>query len=184
MPDENRQEGSDSGVRLNIEIKASSRQDEAIRKVLTSRGARFAGEDHQVDTYFNVSSGRLKLRKGNIENSLIYYNRSDQAGPKRSDVLLVRQPDPVLKGLLTASNGVKVVVDKRREIWYDGNVKIHLDRVEGLGTFVEIEAIDSDGTYSEERLLEQCTQFMELFAVQPRDLIERSYSDLILELRS
>jgi adenylate cyclase, class 2 len=98
--------------------------------------------------------------------------------------LLVRQPDPVLKGLLTASNGVKVVVDKRREIWYDGNVKIHLDRVEGLGTFVEIEAIDSDGTYSEERLLEQCTQFMELFAVQPRDLIERSYSDLILELRS
>lgn len=171
-----------SGVRLNIEIKASSDDHDSIRRVLSERGARHVGEDHQVDTYFNVPAGRLKLREGTIENSLIYYKRSDQAGPKRSDVLLVRlQPDPNLKDLLSASNGVKVVVDKRREIWFDDNVKIHLDRVESLGTFVEIEAIDADGTHSAETLEEQCTFFMDLFHIQAHDLIERSYSDLLLE---
>jgi len=182
MSDDNLQS---SGIRLNIEIKARSTNHEGIRSILASRQARRVGEDHQVDTYFNVPTAegaRLKLREGTIENSLIFYQRSNQEGPKRSDVLLVRlSPDPALKDVLAASNGVLVVVDKRREIWFDGNVKLHLDVVEGLGTFVEIEAIDADGTFTVPRLEEQCHTFMELFGIVSEDLVDRSYSDLLLQ---
>lgn len=60
----------------NIEIKAKSTQQDKIRKILKDLGADFKGTDHQIDTYFNVVSGRLKLREGNIENALIHYERS------------------------------------------------------------------------------------------------------------
>ena len=67
---------------LNVEIKAKCRDAGFIRDYLLSNGAEFKGIDEQTDTYFNVSVGRLKLREGNIENNLIYYERSDQPGPK------------------------------------------------------------------------------------------------------
>jgi len=169
-----------SGVRLNVEIKAHCSDHQAIRDILNRRNARYVGEDHQVDTYFNVATGRLKLREGTIENSLIYYQRPNSAGPKRSDVLLYRvAPDPSLREVLAASLGIKVVVDKRREIFFDENVKIHLDRVQGLGTFLEIEAIDADATLSEAHLKGQCDTFMKLFSVREADLVEESYSDLL-----
>ena len=102
------------------------------------------------------------------------------AGPKKSEVLLYCvDPDPNLKEVLAASLGVKVVVAKRREIWFDGNVKIHLDDVDGLGLFLEIEAIDSDGSRDEAELTMQCRHFMDLFEISEQDLIEISYSDLL-----
>ena len=172
-----------SGIRLNVEIKARSDRHDTIRELLIGRNARRVGLDHQIDTYFNVSEGRLKLREGNIENSLIFYQRSNQAGPKRSDVLLYKlAPDPALKEVLSAANGVLVVVDKQREIWFDDNVKLHLDVVQGLGTFVEIEAIDSDGSHSEDALREQCEVWIKMLGIVLDDLVERSYSDLLLEV--
>lgn len=182
-----------SGYRLNIEIKARCKSHSRLREVLKSRSARLVGTDHQVDTYFNVlagfgvdsgmnaPAGRLKLREGTIENSLIFYQRPDQPGPKQSDVLLAKlSPDPALKAVLTASNGVLVVVDKQREIWFDDNVKLHLDQVEGLGRFVEIEAIDADGSYSVAELKRQCNLFMDLFEINSTELVDRSYSDMLL----
>lgn len=173
-----------SGFRLNVEIKARSDRHDAIRNVLDRLGSRLVGTDHQVDTYFNVSVGRLKLREGVIENSLIHYLRNDQSGPKTSDVLLYRvKPDPSLRDVLERALGVLVVVDKQREIHFVDNVKIHLDTVEGLGTFLEIEAIDADGTHSREDLQEQCEDFMTHFGVRPEDLMEDSYSDMLIRLR-
>lgn len=166
---------------LNVEIKARCADPEAVRAVLRRHEARFVGEDHQVDTYFHVPEGRLKLREGRIENSLIHYRRADQAGPRRSDVWLYRlQPDPALKAVLAAALGVKVVVDKRREIYFVDNVKFHIDRVEGLGSFVEIEAIDEDGTLGRDRLRTQCEDFMAALGIRSDDLVEGSYSDLLL----
>jgi len=124
-------------MHLNVEIKARCRHPEKIREILEGRQARFVGLDQQVDTYFHVPHGRLKLREGNIENALIHYQRSDQAGPKNSEVQLYR-PGPNLKSILSAALGVKVVVDKRRQIYFIENVKFHLDEVPPLGTFVEI----------------------------------------------
>ncbi|MFT4605013.1 MAG: adenylate cyclase class 2 [Rhodothermales bacterium] len=168
---------------LNVEIKARCADHAPLRDALEGLGARCVGTDHQIDTYFPAKSGRLKLREGNIENSLIHYDRPNQEGPKKSEVTLARVPaDAGLGAVLRAGLEPLVVVDKTREIWFADNVKLHLDRVEGLGQFVEIEAIDSDGTIGEEHLLKQCRDFMELFAIAADDLIDHSYSDMVLAL--
>jgi len=166
---------------INIEIKARTTELHRIREILKSNNADFIGVDHQVDTYFKVDSGRLKLREGNIENHLIYYERENTRGPKKSSVFLYKNnPDSNLKEILTKSLGVLAVVDKHREIYFIDNVKFHLDNVVGLGTFVEIEAIDKDGTIGNEKLLEQCNYYLNLLLILKEDLIATSYSDLLL----
>ena len=74
-----------------------------------------------------------------------------------------------------------VVVDKKREIYFIDNVKFHVDQVEDLGTFVEIEAIDMTGEIGKEKLLEQCEYYLNLFDISKNDLVEYSYSDLLLK---
>ncbi len=128
---------------VNIEIKAKCSNHDRIRSVLKSKNADFRGLDHQVDTYFKVSKGRLKLREGTIENHLIFYERKNQEGPKQSDVILFdTEPGSEIKSILAKALGVFFVVDKSREIYFIENVKFHLDVVKELGTFMEIEAID------------------------------------------
>lgn len=166
---------------LNVEIKARSNQQEKIRKLLISKKADFKGIDHQIDTYFNVNNGRLKLREGSIENNLIHYQRENKKGPKGSEILLYHtEPETSLKAILTKSLGTIAEVDKQREIYFFENVKFHIDSVQGLGTFVEIEAIDVDGSIGRERLLEQCNYYLNLFEIKETDLISDSYSDLIM----
>lgn len=166
---------------INIEIKAKSSNSNKVRQILKSKKADFKGVDHQVDTYFKVNLGRLKLREGDIENYLIHYQREDQEGPKQSNVTLLKSPnDPTLKDILMKSLGVLVVVDKQREIYFIENVKFHIDEVKNLGSFIEIEAIDKDGSIGKNKLLQQCKQYMELFGIKDVDLISCSYSDLLL----
>lgn len=164
----------------NIEIKARCPNPEAIEALLLEHNARFIGLDHQIDTYFNTPNGRLKLREGNIENALIFYNRPNQTGPKQSDIILYKtHPKASLKDILTHTNGILAVVDKKRKIYFIENVKFHIDNVEGLGSFVEIEAIDENGDMGYEKLLYQCSFFMKLFNIQEADLLTNSYSDMI-----
>ncbi|MFA6080559.1 MAG: class IV adenylate cyclase [Candidatus Gracilibacteria bacterium] len=166
----------------NIEIKAKSENQEKIREILKSKNAFFKGLDHQIDTYFNVNHGRLKLREGNIENYLVQYQRENKKGPKQSDFTLFEPGSKSsLKEILIKSLGILVVVDKKREIYFIDNVKFHIDIVENLGTFVEIEAIDVDGTIGKEKLLEQCQLYLDLLEISQSDLISVSYSDLLLE---
>ena len=169
---------------VNIEIKARCSDLSRIREILQNEKADFRGVDRQTDTYFPCSGGRLKLREGNIENALIYYHRPDQPGPKQADVSLCRvHPDPALRQVLAEALGVRVQVVKRREIYFLDNVKIHLDQVDPLGSFVEIEAIDADGSLGRDRLMEQCRHWMDRFGIRPEDLIDRSYSDMIEEIQ-
>jgi len=165
---------------LNVEIKARCEDQDAVRKVLRSKHADFKGIDHQVDTYFKVTNGRLKLREGNIENHLIFYEREDKEGPKQSKVVLLKNdPGSSLKEILMKSLGAFVVVDKQREIYFIDNVKFHIDTVKDLGAFIEIEAIDKDGLIGKDKLQEQCSYYMDLFGVKPSNLISVSYSDLL-----
>jgi adenylate cyclase, class 2 len=167
---------------LNIEIKAKSNNQDEIREILKSNNSEFKGEDRQIDTYFKISHGRLKLREGNMENYLVHYVRENKEGPKRSDVTLYKStPGSSLKDILTKSLGVLVVVDKKREIYFIDNVKFHIDTVEGLGAFVEIEAIATDENIAIETLQNQCDKYLELLGIKKEDLISVSYSDLILE---
>ncbi len=166
---------------LNIEIKAKSDNPTEIRNILKLKNAEYKGTDHQIDTYFKVRYGRLKLREGNIENNLIHYIREDKKGPKQSKIILFKfEPDSTLKEILTVANGVLTVIDKQREIYFVENVKFHIDTVKELGTFIEIEAIDKDGSIGKDKLLLQCEYYMELFNISRENLISVSYSDLML----
>jgi predicted adenylyl cyclase CyaB len=169
-------------MNLNIEIKARCSDPSFVRNYLTNGSASFKGTDNQTDTYFNVPNGRLKLREGNIENNLIYYERVEKAGPKKSNFILVKVEDAKsLKVILTNSNGIKTTVTKRREIYYIENVKFHIDEVPGLGWFVEIEAGNILTDLSEKELREQCEFYINEFSIQEKDLITQSYSDMIME---
>ncbi len=167
---------------VSIEIKARSNKHEKIREFLKSHNADFRGTDHQVDTYFKVGHGRLKLREGNIENYLIYYDRKNGTGPKQSDSILFKStPGSPLKSILTKANGILSVVDKIREIYFMGNVKFHIDTVQNLGEFIEIEAIGDGEGIEKSKLLEQCNHYLKEFEIEKADIISGSYSDLLLD---
>ena len=166
---------------LNIEIKARHNNPNFLREYFKRNNAEFKGVDHQIDTYFNVSHGRLKLREGNIENNLIYYKRSNESKAKESHFQLVSIPEAkILKEVLTQSVGIKIVVEKNREIYFIGNVKFHIDEVAGLGSFVEIEASNLHHGVSKERLEQQCNFYMVEFGINDEDLVAFSYSDMLM----
>jgi predicted adenylyl cyclase CyaB len=169
---------------LNIEIKAVCHHPEFIRKYLQQNDAESRGTDHQVDTYFNVSRGRLKLREGNIENNLIYYERDDQPGAKESNFQLIYVADANgIKRILSRSLGIKIIVEKQREIYFIGNVKFHIDEVAGLGRFTEIEASNLYSNISKAALVEQCKYYQQVFNIREEDLISASYSDMLMALQ-
>lgn len=165
---------------LNIEIKAHCPDPGKAIEILSGLKADHKGKDHQLDTYFKVEEGRLKLREGKIENNLIYYKRNNQAGPKSSDVMLYPgSRDSKLKNILEEVLGIMVVVDKYRDIFFIGNVKFHIDEVKQLGSFIEIEAIGEKG--QEKALEQQCKYYMEVLNIADDQLLSMSYSDLLLQ---
>ena len=167
---------------LNFEFKATTNNLSAQEEKLKSLNPIYLGEDHQKDTYYNVADGRLKLREGNIENALIWYKRADFAGAKQSDIILYKHtPDNSLKQILEKLHGIKVIVDKKRKIYFVENVKFHFDIVEGLGTFIEVEAIDKDGTIGIDKLKEQIAHYTKFLEVAETDFVKVSYSDLLIE---
>jgi adenylate cyclase, class 2 len=166
---------------VNIEFKAKTNQLQQLEEKLLTLLPEYIGLDEQCDTYFNVPNGRLKLREGNIENTLIWYDRPNTAGAKQSDILLYQHiPGKALKEILIKVHGVKTVVDKKRKIYFIGNVKFHFDLVEGLGTFVEVEAIDKNGDIGIEKLKEQCDYYAAFLEILPQDYLAVSYSDMLL----
>lgn len=166
----------------NFEFKARTNDLEKLEKRLLELNPVFKGVDHQVDTYYNIPKGRLKLREGNIENALIYYNRPDIPDAKQADIILYNHaPGNFLKEILSEALGVKVTVEKNRKIYFIDNVKFHFDIITDLGTFIEVEVIDETGKYDIERLKEQCMFYKSFFGLNKHDLESKSYSDLILE---
>jgi adenylate cyclase class IV len=165
----------------NFEFKARTNNLSDLEDAIKQFSPKFAGVDHQSDTYFNTINGRLKLREGNIENTLIWYERGNIAGAKASKVLLSNSPDKSIKQILTVAHGVKIIVEKERKIWFIDNVKFHFDKVKHLGEFVEVEAIDKDGTIGLEKLKQQCAFYSDQFKILPTEYIAESYSDMLLK---
>jgi predicted adenylyl cyclase CyaB len=129
--------------RRNLERKFRCQDLDAVRGMLPAVTARREGVQLQTDTYFHARAGRLKLREIDGEPAvLIWYDRPDTAAAKLCAYHLVPVADAaLLRTALTAALGVRGVVRKRREIHHWRNVRIHLDAVDGLGTFVEFEAV-------------------------------------------
>jgi predicted adenylyl cyclase CyaB len=164
----------------NVEIKAKCLNPREIRKILENENAEFKGKRNQIDTYFNVTSGRLKLRESDDENHLIHYNRPDREDPKISEFGLYKTQGTMLKELLVKALGVLTIVDKEREIYLLNNIKFHIDEVKGLGSFVEIEAM-GNGNSDKGKLLDQCKYYIKLLRIKDDELLPFSYSDMISE---
>jgi predicted adenylyl cyclase CyaB len=164
-----------------IEIKARCSNPSKVRQLLLQQpNIQFIGVDAQVDTYFKIPSGRLKLREGNIENSLIYYDRENKKDAKKSDVTLYKPTEVVsLKAVLLAALPTLIVVEKKREIYFIDHIKFHIDTLSALGSFIEIEVIDANDAMDISEMKEQCQWYMELLDIQKEDLMENSYSDML-----
>jgi predicted adenylyl cyclase CyaB len=171
---------ADTPAKRNIELKARCPDLGAAREAARRLGAEFAGVLEQRDTYFVVPRGRLKLRQTAGRGAeLVAYARENSAAVRGSDYRLVSVPDPAaLLGALEASLGIRGDVVKTRELWMWQRVRIHLDRVEGLGTFLEFEAVLEPGEPDEAGHRKIAT-LREALHVDDGDLIGRSYSDLL-----
>lgn len=164
----------------NIELKARLADLDEARRIAQSLATKTLGAQDQTDTYFHCSNGRLKLRQ--IEHSpahLVWYQRPDEEGPKASDYRLVPVANPeTLKAALKDAYGIWCIVRKHREIYLHHNVRIHLDVVEGLGSFLEFEAVlssDMDDDHGQKQLQELSRRF----SISDADLLAGSYSDLL-----
>lgn len=165
----------------NVEIKAKVADLATVRQ----RAEKLADQGpvvlEQEDTFFACPRGRLKLRRfgSGPEAELIYYERPDSAQPKESHYLLHRTSDPDgLRQALAAALGVRGTVRKRRTLYLIGPTRVHLDEVEGLGTFVELEVVlkpeesASDGVAAAHDLMDK-------LGIARADLITGAYIDLI-----
>jgi adenylate cyclase class 2 len=164
-----------------VELKAKADDLAALREKLISLGARGVGALHQVDTYYCVPEGRLKLREvdGRPEAELIYYEREDIAGPKRSTVFLLSVPRPqTLKQILKRILSVKTVIDKVREIYLCEGIQVHLDAVKGLGSFIEFECLTTQERGQQQRDLAKLEKFRQQLNIGSESLEKLSYSDL------
>jgi adenylate cyclase, class 2 len=164
----------------NLESKACCADLEACREALARLGIPVCQVEFQTDTYFHVSNGRLKLREiEGLSAALIWYERPDCEPARISLYHLVPVADPdAMKALLAAALGVRGQVTKRRVIYLWHNVRIHLDEVAGLGSFVEFEAVlgprDDEATAHER--LEHLARTLQL---DPSDYRGKSYADLL-----
>lgn len=164
----------------NIELKARLSDFEKARSLAQSIATKRLGVQQQTDTYFRCTHGRLKLRQiDHTPAQLVWYARPDDEGPKASDYRLVPVTNPeTLKAALADAYGIWCVVRKRREVYLWHNVRIHLDEVDDLGTFLEFEAVLGPEV-DDQKGHAQLTDLQQRFAIKSTDLLAFSYSDLL-----
>ncbi len=170
-------------ARVNVELKARDPDPDATAARCAALGARDRGVLVQRDTYFAGRHGRLKLREqGGAGDELIAYRRPDATAPAESGYVRAAAADPeALREALDAALGTVVVVAKRRRLFLWENVRIHLDDVDGLGRFVELEAIvapdGSDLAVARAKL----ARLRDELAIEDDALVAEGYSDLLLD---
>jgi homotetrameric cytidine deaminase len=167
---------------VNVELKARDPDPAATAARCLALGATSAGELRQTDTYFMARRGRLKLRaQSGGESELIAYERPDDAEPTQSTYVLapVSAPDE-LTAALDAALGTVVVVSKTRRLFLWEGVRIHLDEVEGLGSFVEFEAVLRDaGDLATAQA--KVAQLRSSLGISDEALVPVGYADLMLD---
>ncbi len=168
------------GKQRNLEVKAVDPDPHATLRAALELGAEDHGLMHQRDTYFHTVIGRLKLREAPPHPAeLIAYDRAELAGPKVSLYRVVAVADHLaLIDALSDSLGVRCVVEKARRLLLWRNVRIHLDRVTGLGHFVELEAVaTSPGGLEVER--DRVEQLRQVLGIADERLVACGYADLL-----
>lgn len=170
------------GPRRNVELKATDPEPERSLAVCLQLGAEDRGTIVQRDTYFRLpGAGRLKLREEEPGGAaLIQYDRPDAARARESRYRIAPVEDgAALRAALDAALGTLVVVDKERRLLLWEGVRIHLDRVEGLGSFLELEGVAPEGSDLESER-ERVARLSEALGLGPERILADSYSDRLL----
>ena len=168
----------------NVEIKARIGDYETLERRAAELSDGAPDSVTQRDVFFNAPRGRLKLRfLDDGTGELIYYERPDSSGPATSRYVCFETAAPArLEELLSMSHGARATVRKRRRIYHAGQTRIHLDRVDGLGDFVELEVVLRDGQGPGEGSA-IARQMMEALGIEKARLIDVAYVDLLTRSR-
>ncbi|MEO6410422.1 MAG: class IV adenylate cyclase [Burkholderiaceae bacterium] len=166
----------------NVEIKARIASVEALLPTVAGLATEGPIEISQQDTFFQCPNGRLKLRDfHNGNGELIFYRRANQSGPKESFYLRSATTTPeLLKESLSLAYGVAGCVTKQRTLFLVGRTRVHLDKVQGLGHFLELEVVLGEN----ESLavgVSETHHLMSMLSVEPHQLVEGAYVDLLAE---
>jgi len=167
-------------VSTNIEIKARVHDFPELKRRAEAISDSPLEVIPQEDTFFVTSKGRLKLRVLAPDRAqLVYYERPDQDGPKRSDYFIFNTDDPEnLKTALSLALGIRGVVKKTRYLYMVGETRVHLDDVDGLGYFMELEVVlRRDQSDNEGQAI--ANDLMKKLGIESSDLIEGAYMDLL-----
>ncbi|MBV2160102.1 CYTH domain-containing protein [Achromobacter denitrificans] len=164
----------------NVEIKARVASLDAIEPLAAALSGQEPVSIAQDDTFFACANGRLKLRAfADGTGELIFYRRSDETGPKESFYVISRTDTPdTLREALTLAYGTAGRVRKQRLLFMAGRTRIHLDCVEGLGEFLELEVVLRDGETLEAGM-EEARSLMAALGVAPEQLLSGAYVDLL-----
>lgn len=163
----------------NLELKAKVNSHESFKKILSAIGAEEKGILNQRDVYFTFPKGLLKLRKVNDDYQLIKYVRDESADKRFSDYELLHISSDNAESFLSSVLNVEAVVEKKRELHLYKNTRIHLDDVEGLGKFIELETVvDEKGQQNAE---ERYWEIFDLLNLNAYKEIRGSYRNLIAE---
>jgi adenylate cyclase class IV len=167
--------------RRNLELKAVDPDPQRSLMTCEDLEAEPKGVLLQTDIYFNVPKGRLKLRRENdAVDQLIAYQRSDRPGHRESSYRLVEvEKGSELESALTSVLGVRAVVRKTRQLFLFEGVRIHLDRVDGLGNFIEFEAVAGDAGVDLGRFEMTLADLRRSFGIEDLHLVGESYADLV-----
>ena len=178
------QSAPEETVGRNIEIKARAADLEGQREKAGELAGSTPETISQEDTFFRAKRGRLKLRLFDADRGeLIYYERPDAQGPSESRYMILPTREPtVLRDALSKALGVSGVVRKRREVYHVAGTRVHLDTVEGLGEFIELEAVLGPDESREDGRA-RVHELAGALGISDEDFIDRAYIDLLLERR-
>ena len=167
----------------NLEIKAYCYDYDKTDSIVKEIATEYLGTDSQTDTYFSTSNGRLKLRESSLTDSyLIPYIRPDQTEAKLSQYAKIDVKDTEnVKSLFEKILGIHCIVKKERSIYLYKNIRIHLDKVHDLGTFIEFEAVFDKNNSEEKKEQKKLDYLMQKLEIKKEQLIDVSYENLILE---
>lgn len=169
---------------INLEIKVFAKNLEEIKNKAIEIGAEKVGILHQVDTYFLVGERRIKLREEKDTSYLVLYTRPNVVESKLSKYYILNVPlffSKVVKQTLAHTFGIKIIIHKTRTLFIYKHTRIHLDEVEDLGNYVELETVFEEGVHENE--LQEEHHFVRNFlGLDTLQSIKESYSDIMIQM--
>ena len=164
----------------NLELKISVTSHQSLKKILLQIGAESRGILNQKDVYYSVPIGLLKLRIENGNESLIFYDRNEENKNRWSDFEYIKFANGKGEKFFNKLFDVEVIVNKKRELFYFDDTRIHLDTVKLLGKFLELETLVINGKTDAKKRFEKIKNLLKL---EETKQIRKSYRDLLMDMK-